>query len=650
MYINIKNERSEELHKGRIGLFFEDINYGLDGGLYAEMIENRSFEFVEVAGTKDHYKIKFDGLYGWESYPKSSSGAKLKIRDQNPLNQINPHYLEFTASQEQRGFTNKAYDGICLKKGLCYDVSFYARAKDYQGQIEVLIEKDKKILASSVIAETVSDKWVRYQAKITGKEDCSYASVVIRLTCPGTVCFDFISMMPSDAVLGLFRRDLAELLKDMKPGFLRFPGGCVVEGNNLDNRYQWKKSVGKVEERKVNWNRWATYNNDEEHLISRYSHYNQSLGIGYYEYFLLCEYLEAKPIPVINVGVSCQYQSSEIVPVSEPAFQEYIDDALDLIEFANGPIDSPWGRLRMRMGHPEPFRLDMLGIGNEQWETDKVDFYQRYEIFEREIHRKYPEIRLIGSSGPDVISEKYTSAWKHYKSINKKNYVYAVDEHYYMEPDWFCRNSHFYDNYSRNIKVFAGEYAAHLGWDMNRPELNTWGAALSEAAFLTGVERNADLVVMACYAPLFARLGYTQWSTDMIWFNGESCYGSPSYYVQKLYSVHQGTHLLTVEHDQEEIPYCVSYDSGEKAIIIKLVNITDHKVSICFETQFALQEYGDVYYMIGKEMDINTVEEPCNIAIRKKSICTSKRMEYILEEKSFHVIKLFGKEDDISET
>lgn len=286
--------------------------------------------------------------------------------------------------------------------------------------------------------------------------------------------------------------------------------------------------------------------NEENGYHSVFSHYNQTLGMGYYEFFLLCEALGAKPLPVLNVGLACQYQSYEMVQPGTEAFGQYLQDALDLIEFANGAEDGRWGSVRVAMGHKEPFHLTMLGIGNEQWETEKSGFFERYRLFEECIHAKYPEIRLIGSAGPDITSERYEKAWKYYHGAVKtqKNYVYAVDEHYYVEPDWFYAHTDFYDEYPRDVKVFAGEYAAHPGHTELMEQKNCLGGALAEAAFLTGVERNADVVVLASYAPLFARLGFTQWAPDMIWFDGETSYATPNYYVQKMFSCMKGTSVL----------------------------------------------------------------------------------------------------------
>ncbi|WP_158594338.1 alpha-L-arabinofuranosidase [Cohnella faecalis] len=488
MKLRLTKQLGAPINKGMFGLFFEDINYGLDGGLHAEMIENRSFEFVQTRGSHHKYEEMFDGLYGWSAYPEQGNGATLAIRSDRPQNEVNSHYLAFTASMAQLAVANKAFEGVCLNNNSTYRVRFYARTEDYAGSIEALVIKDGHVAACVVATPSVSKDWVLYEANLIARHGVTHGTFMLKLERQGTVHFDFISMMPSDAVLGLFRRDLVQWLKEMKPGFLRFPGGCVVEGHSLANRYQWKHSVGQAEERKPLGNRWALRGCAEENeYTGPYSRYNQTLGISYYEYFLLCEYLGAKAIPVVSVGVACQFQSTEMVSVEDPAFQTYIDDVLDLIEFANGPVDSIWGSVRAEMGHPEPFDLEMIGIGNEQWETEKVDFFRRYELFQKAIHQRYPSIKIIGSAGPDVNSDKYEAAWRYYREKSEENpdFVYAVDEHYYVKPEWMFENVNFYDQYPRNIKVFAGEFAAHHSNGMNMPELNNWGAALAEAAFMT---------------------------------------------------------------------------------------------------------------------------------------------------------------------
>ena len=551
MKITISQRKRADIMPDMMGLFFEDINYAADGGLYAEMLENRAFEFVDCYGDKADYYTEFDGLYGWECYPKEKN-ARMRCVMGSPVAEENPHYLRFTAEESQAGFKNQAYDGIVLKKDAQYEVSFYARSISYQGRIQISVQKDG-IIAASGETELLPGKkqephnWKKYHLLLTAKEDVKGGDFAVMLEQTGVVEFDFFSMMPKDAVCGIFRRDLFELLKDLQPGFIRFPGGCIIEGNTLSNRYRFKETLKPVEHRRSNWNRWAVHLvNEENGYHSVFSHYNQTLGMGYYEFFLLCEALGAKPLPVLNVGLACQYQSYEMVQPGTEAFGQYLQDALDLIEFANGAEDGRWGSVRVAMGHKEPFHLTMLGIGNEQWETEKSGFFERYRLFEECIHAKYPEIRLIGSAGPDITSERYEKAWKYYHGAVKtqKNYVYAVDEHYYVEPDWFYAHTDFYDEYPRDVKVFAGEYAAHPGHTELMEQKNCLGGALAEAAFLTGVERNADVVVLASYAPLFARLGFTQWAPDMIWFDGETSYATPNYYVQKMFSCMKGTSVL----------------------------------------------------------------------------------------------------------
>ena len=470
MKITISQRKRADIMPDMMGLFFEDINYAADGGLYAEMLENRAFEFVDCYGDKADYYTEFDGLYGWECYPKEKN-ARMRCVMGSPVAEENPHYLRFTAEESQAGFKNQAYDGIVLKKDAQYEVSFYARSISYQGRIQISVQKDG-IIAASGETELLPGKkqephnWKKYHLLLTAKEDVKGGDFAVMLEQTGVVEFDFFSMMPKDAVCGIFRRDLFELLKDLQPGFIRFPGGCIIEGNTLSNRYRFKETLKPVEHRRSNWNRWAVHLvNEENGYHSVFSHYNQTLGMGYYEFFLLCEALGAKPLPVLNVGLACQYQSYEMVQPGTEAFGQYLQDALDLIEFANGAEDGRWGSVRVAMGHKEPFHLTMLGIGNEQWETEKSGFFERYRLFEECIHAKYPEIRLIGSAGPDITSERYEKAWKYYHGAVKtqKNYVYAVDEHYYVEPDWFYAHTDFYDEYPRDVKVFAGEYASAPG-------------------------------------------------------------------------------------------------------------------------------------------------------------------------------------------
>lgn len=624
MELYLSDKKGVPIQKDMIGLFFEDINYAADGGLYAEMIENRSFEFLDCYGTVGDYYTKHDPGYAWEPTQEYGQGRMEYVMG-SPLDRANPHYLRFTVDYAGQGFANKAYDGLRLEQGKSYRVSFYARCVRYQGGLRVAAVKERVEYAAAEITcvseeENAWHKWTRYEAVLTAKEDVRGARFVLSLTQPGVVEFDFISLLPEDAVAGVFRRDLFELLKGLHPGFLRFPGGCIIEGNTLENRYRWKESVGRPESRRNNFNRWAVHDTKQESgFHTCYSHYNQSLGLGYYEYFLLCELIGAQPLPVLNVGLACQYQSYELVEMDDPAFAEFVQDALDLVEFANGSPETKWGAVRAQMGHPAPFGMTMMGIGNEQWQTEKVDFFSRYQAFEQAIHAKYPEMRLIGSAGPDITSERYTAAWDFYKEAapKKENFVYAVDEHYYVKPEWFYEHTDFYDVYPRNIKVFSGEYAAHPVNGMNRPDANTLGGALAEAAFLTGVERNADVVVLASYAPLFARVGYAQWSPDMIWFDDARAYGTPSYYVQKLYGENLGTVTLAMEGQEkalreQDIYANASFDEAAGEIIVKVVNHSAQarELSLRLAESYAPAGAVKLSRISGCEEDYNCITNP----------------------------------------
>lgn len=654
MELNIQKKLGAKVPADLIGLFFEDINYGADGGLYAEMIENRSFEFLKSHGNWDKdYWIEYDGLYGWSAYP-SDCGIRLNTVMGSPVSEENPHYLRVQSELPNAGFTNKAYDGICLRKGMHYTVSFYARMAHYAGDLTVSVEKDGKVSASAPVKciHVEKDhwrKWNRYEVVLTAEEDVRHADFVIRLTDAGVVEFDFISMMPADAVYGVFRKDLADMLKDIHPAFMRFPGGCIIEGNTLANRYRFKDTLKPAIHRKHNWSRWAVHNaNKENDYTSPFAHYNQTLGVGYYEYFLLCEYIGAKPLPVLNVGLACQYQSHELVDIDSPEFQQYIQDALDLVEFANGDVSTKWGSVRAEMGHPAPFNMEMMGIGNEQWETEQVNFFERYKLFEKAIHEVYPDMKLIGSAGPELNSERYQKAWKFYHAQTKPDFAYAVDEHYYIRPEWMTENTDFYDKYPRNVKVFFGEYAAHpYQWNnFITSQDNTLGGAVAEAAFLTGIERNCDVVVLASYAPLFAREGYAQWAPNMIWFNDATCYATPSYYVQQLFAQNQGTVMLDLCGQEKELAnqqlfVSASIHETTNELILKLVNNSDQEQSVCLNLGDGLKTGdGKMTVLTGSEKSAyNNIQQPQNVHLSQQAV-SAGQTEFALSANSVSVVRV----------
>lgn len=657
MKLQLDKTQGVPIQKGMIGLFFEDINYAADGGLYAEMLENRSFEFMDAAGKSRDYYMVYDGGYAWAPYKNGENGQEkvfmLPVTG-SPHTADNPHYMRVQTLAPMGGLKNKAYEGIFLKKDMAYHITFWARCVDFAGNFVVKVEKDGKTYAEGSIAaaagtEETCNFFRKYELTIIAREAVKKADFVLCLDTVGIVEFDYISMFPDDAVAGIFRKDLFEKLAALKPGFIRFPGGCVVEGSSLENRYRYKDSLRAPWARKHNWNRWAFHGNREENNFkSAYSHYNQTLGLGYYEYFLLCELIGAKALPVLSVGFACQYQSLEQVPVDSPEFEEYVQDAVDLVEFANGGTDTKWGAVRAQLGHEAPFNLEMIGIGNEQWQTERADFFERYLLFEQRIHEYAPDIKLIGSAGPDITSEKYMKAWEFYHAHKQqKDFVYAVDEHYYVKPRWLLEHTDFYDNYSRDIKVFAGEYAAHPTNGMNNPGANTLEGALAEAAFLTGVERNADVVVLASYAPLFARLGFTQWSPDMIWFDAEESYGSPSYYVQQLYAGNMGDVTLKLRGQEKEAvtqgiyiaaSYCLPDSEAGDTVILKVVNANAQSACLELETAWQPKEITATVLTGPKPKEGNTIAEPERVKPHEKSFEPGQKL--ILEPNAFYVFKI----------
>lgn len=503
------------------GLFFEDINFAADGGLYAEMVRNRSFEFK-------------NNLFGWSKDEGQTGLIEMKVLDKYPLNKNNPHYLSVIIqnASDKAGIKNSGYRGMAVKNGNRYLFSVYARsAEDFKGNLLVRLENSEGQNLGQARIQNLTSDWQKHTAIIESNADEENAVLALLITGQGRIDMDMVSLFPEDTwkrqTNGL-RADLVQMLADMKPAFLRFPGGCIVEGKDLANAYRWKDTIGDPAQRKLNWNRWAGWNNPPE--------YYQSYGLGFFEYFRLCEDIGAEPVPILNCGMSCQYQDAQLVPLDE--LNPYVQDALDLIEYANGPAESTWGAKRAAAGHPEPFNLKYLGVGNEQWDEQ---YFERYNIFYKAIKAKYPEIKIITTSGPGAAGGKFNLAWGKFKSGASPAEI--VDEHYYMPPQWFLRNTGRYDDYDRSgPKVFAGEYAAHAS-----RRQNSLFAALTEAAFITGLERNSDIVIMSSYAPLLARVDAAQWAPDLIWFDKTKVYGTPSYYVQKLFSTHSGTDYLKSE-------------------------------------------------------------------------------------------------------
>ena len=584
------------------GIFFEDINFGADGGLYAEMVENRSFEFPQQ-------------LMGWNTF------GKVQVNDANPAFDRNPHYVTLKESGHRDKFTgleNRGFFGMGLKKGMDYHFSVYARTAG-SSQIRVeLVGSDDEVMTKQQIA-IAGNNWKKYTVTLKSPKTDAKGLMRIYLEGKGSVDLDHVSLFPADAWKGLLRADLVKDLKDLNPGVFRFPGGCIVEGTDLNSRYQWKNSVGPAENRPLNENRW---NYTFPHRL--FPNYYQSYGLGFYEFFLLSEEIGAQALPVLSCGLACQFQNDDkdeaVCHVAVDDLQPYIDDALDLIEFANGGTDTKWGKLRADMGHPAPFNLQQIGVGNEQWGPL---YPVRLEKFMKAIRAKYPKMKIVGTSGPspdDNDGKQFSYGWEQMKKLKAD----LVDEHYYRDQDWFMNNVTRYDNYDRKgPKVFAGEYACHVKEDpADFPTAkNVFEAALAEAAIMTGFERNADIVHMATYAPLFAHVEGWQWRPDLIWMDNLTTVRTPNYYVQQLYGQNSGTHVLSLLEGKKPVTgqdgLCASavYDKNTNGYIVKMTNTSTapKEVVITFKGIKSLGN-GKVTTLHADRMDAaNTIEKKNNV-------------------------------------
>lgn len=553
------------------GLFFEDINYAADGGLYGELVKNRSFEFP-------------DHLMGWEAF------GDFEIKDDGPFERC-PHYLRlrYPGHNERRsGISNNGFFGIGLHKGEDYRFSVWARALKGEAKIIVqfidraTMEENQQFTSDTITI--ASTEWKQYEQVIKSPRTIAKGQLRIFLRGKNGVDLEHISLFPVNTFKNRkngMRRDLAHALADEHPGLLRFPGGCIVEGVDLKTRYQWKNTIGPVENRPLNENRW-----EYTFPYRFYPDYFQSYGLGFFEFFQLSEDIGAEPLPVLNVGMACQFQNwnddSAHVPYDQ--LQPYIQDCLDLIEFANGPADSQWGKIRAEMGHPEPFNMKFIGVGNEQWDDL---YFKRLEPFVAAIKAKYPNIQIVGTSGPDSEGKMFEKGWEAMKKLKAD----LVDEHFYRNEDWFLGNEagkarygEFcgglrYEHYDRKgPKVFAGEYACH---GKNKHKWNHYEASILEAAFMTDMERNADVVYMTAYAPLFAHVEGWQWRPDLIWYDNLRMFKSCSYYVQQMYAVNKGTNVLRMTMNKQPIAgqpgqdglFASSvFDKNTGEVIIKIIN------------------------------------------------------------------------------
>ena len=600
------------------GLFFEDINYAADGGLYGELVKNRSFEFPQ------HFM-------GWQTF------GKVALLNDGPFERC-PHYvrLSYPGHTDRRtGLVNEGFFGIGVKKGETYRFTVWARSLKGTAQITVqLIDPstmgERQEFAGAQL-KVQNRKWARYEVQLKSPVTMNKAALRIYLNGRNAIDLEHVSLFPVHTFKNRengMRRDLAQALADQHPGVLRFPGGCIVEGVDLATRYQWKNTIGPVENRPLNENRW-------EYTFPHrfYPDYFQSYGLGFFEFFQLSEDIGAEPLPVLNVGMSCQFQNRNNpkahVPVDE--LKPYIDDCLDLIEFANGDTTTVWGKKRAEMGHPAPFNMKYLGVGNEQWDTL---YYERLEPFVKAIRAKYPNIKLIGTSGPDSEGKMFELGWK----AMKQQKVDLVDEHFYRPEAWFLSHGLRYESYDRKgPKVFAGEYACHG----KGKKWNHYETSLYEAAFMTDLERNADVVHMTAYAPLLAHVEGWQWRPDLIWFDNTRMFKSVSYYVQQMYSTHKGTHVLpgkpvAGQEGQNGLFASAVTDKNTGEVIVKVINTSkqEQPVQLNLQGMKGAVQASTLTLSHSERDDENTLDLPEKIVpVKGVAQCESGKKGAVLTDK-----------------
>ena len=518
------------------GIFFEDINYAADGGLYAELVQNRSFEYSPLDNRG------WNPLTAWELVQRDGGKGSVEVEGNAPLHENNPHYAVLEVDGTV-GLSNVGFDGIAVKAGEEYNVSLFARQlRGAATPLLVRLENNEGVVLAETTLPAPTKSWNQSSATLAAIGSSDKARLVVLTDGKGSLALDMISLFPEQTFHNRpngLRADLAQVIADLEPKFVRFPGGCLVHGDGLGNMYRWKDTIGPVHERRTQPNIWS---------------YHQTVGLGYFEYFQFCEDIGAKPLPVVPAAVCCQNSGAKItgrwgegqegLPLAQ--MPDYIQEVLDLIEWANGPADSEWGSKRAAAGHPEPFNLEYLGVGNEDHITPV--FEERFRLIYDAVKKAHPEITVIGTVGPNSEGSDYERGWEFADQIQ----IEMVDEHYYKSPAWFLQNLDFYDKYDRSrSRVYLGEYAAH---DQGRR--TTLRSALAEAAYMTSLERNADVVQMASYAPLLGKIGRTQWNPDLIYFTNTQIVPTINYHAQRLFSVNAGDQLVpcTVKKPGQEGP------------------------------------------------------------------------------------------------
>ncbi|MBO7402111.1 MAG: hypothetical protein J6U10_03870 [Lachnospiraceae bacterium] len=578
---DLKDPGSHSISPLLYGIFLEDINHALDGGMYPELIKNRSFEYGPKASDKNRH--------GWKANRNEVSFEVVNgYSDRTCLNLSNPNYavLKNTYDDFAGIYNTGFYGAMPVTKDASYSFSIFLKGLEgYTGPVSIELKAGTTKAFSGTI-DAVTDSWRKYELKFTAKESLAKGQLFVQIK-TGSVAVDMVSLMPDDTYKGLpVRKDIGEALEAIHPAFMRFPGGCVIEGKGLDTQYSWKDSIGNGEEFIING---KTTTGDV--AIRPQSHsiwdgtpddpYYTTYGIGFYEFFEFCEAIGCEPLPVLNAGMTCPIQaggSYKYYKIDSPEFKQYVQDALDLVEFCRGGQDTKWGAVRIAMGHKDPFPLHFIAIGNEQWQKEYFEHYNQFVYAFEDAAKKAPGlfegVELVISNGP-VSSDRYAYNYLENQDDVIVKWSGAADEHFYESAQWFFSNNKRYDKYSRTIKtkVFVGEYAA---------KANNMQAALAEASFMTGLERNSDIVEMACYAPLFANGKANQWLPDLIFFNNALVYGTPNYHVQSMFSNNVGkTYVPSVvtaaTEDKNELSGRVGLGSWETKVAYDNLKVVSNK-------------------------------------------------------------------------
>lgn len=616
------------------GIFFEDINLAADGGVYAELVKNRSFEFNMP-------------LMGWKEQKKDGGDGRTEVINRAVERPENAHFIKsyITSDGGFYGFSNEGFrGGMGVKEGEEYSFSVIAKQEgDTNVKLNIEMHGDNDAIIGKAELTPTDKEWNRYSVKFKSSATTPKAQLYVWMSGKGVIDLDMISLFPEHTWKnrpGGLRADLVQKLADIKPGFLRFPGGCIVEGRELNNRYQWKKTIGAVDKRENIINRWNT---EFKHRPA--PDYYQTFGLGFMEYFMTAEDIGASPLPILNCGMACEFNTAELVPLDK--LDPYVQDALDLIEFANGDASTKWGKLRTDLGHPAPFNLKMIGVGNEQWGPQYVD---RWKIFTKAIKTKYPDVKIVSALGPSPDGKEFDLLNTTFRSLGAD----ILDEHYYAPPKWFRDNARRYDNYDRKgPKIFAGEYAAQSVATVSPQNKNNWECALSEAAFMTGLERNADVVNMASYAPLFAHVEGWQWTPNLIWFDNLKSYATPNYYVQQLFSLNKGTDVVPLTLNNEAVAgqndsyATASLDKNTNELVIKFVNTSTSAQNVSFKITGSkgYQKQAAVTTLKADSKDAeNSLTAPTAVSPVESTVDISgNTLKLAIEPYSFKIVRLKNK-------